>query len=129
MDGGLWIIELEPEVEEWLEGLSNADHAQVERYAVRLAEEGPAMPMPRSKPLGGGLYELRFHLGDNDMRIPYWFAPQGRAVLLTVFRKTKMNEAGQVARAREVRDKCAAQHPPASEHNVYSRTVKGGGQS
>lgn len=87
------------------------------------------MPMPRSKPLGGGLYELRIHLGDNDMRITYWFASQRRAVLLTVFPKTQMNEVGQVGRAREAQMRCKAEHLPAAEHNVYSRTIKGGGQS
>lgn len=129
MDGELWTIDVEPEVQEWLEGLTDAHHTQVERYADRLAEEGPSMPMPRSKPLGGGLYELRFHLGDNDMRVPYWFGTQRRVVLLTVFQKTRMNEAGQVARAREAQKRCKEQHPPAADHDVYSRTIKGGGQS
>ncbi|MEU9163836.1 type II toxin-antitoxin system RelE/ParE family toxin [Streptomyces sp. NPDC048424] len=129
VEGGLWVIEVEPEVRQWLEGLTDREHTQVERYADRLAEEGPRMPMPRSKPLGGGLHELRFHLGDDDIRIPYWFAPDGRAVLLTVFRKTRMNEEAEVARARKAQWTCEEQHAPAREHEVHSRTIKGGDRS
>lgn len=129
MDDGVWEIEVEPEVQLWLQGLPDQHYAQLERYADRLAVEGPLMPMPRSKPLGGGLHELRFHLGDNDMRIPYWFAPGRRAVLLTVFKKTKMNEAAEVARARQAQNLCGQEHPPAAQHDVFSRTIKGGGRS
>ncbi|MFD5420738.1 type II toxin-antitoxin system RelE/ParE family toxin [Streptomyces sp. NPDC127069] len=126
--GGLWVIEIEPEVREWLEGLSDRHHAQVERYVDRLAHEGPGMPMPRSRPLGSGLHELRFHLADDEVRVPYWFAPGGRAVLLTVFRKTRMHEEDQIDRARSAHKICKDRHPPATEHEVYDRTVKGGDQ-
>jgi hypothetical protein len=129
MDDGVWDIEVEPEVQLWLQELPDHHYVQLERYADRLAVEGPLMPMPRSKPLGGGLHELRFHLGDNDMRISYWFAPGRRAVLLTVFQKTRMNEAAEVARARQARVLCAEQHPPAAEHDTFSRTIKGGDRS
>ncbi|MFJ4832061.1 type II toxin-antitoxin system RelE/ParE family toxin [Streptomyces sp. NPDC088747] len=129
MEGDLWAIELEPEVVEWLDRLSETDLARVDYYAGRLADEGPSMSMPRSKPLGGGLYELRFAIGDNEMRISYWFASDQRIVLLTVFRKTRMNEAGEVSRARDTQQRCAAGHPPADDHHVFSRTIKGGSQS
>ncbi|MEU9718088.1 type II toxin-antitoxin system RelE/ParE family toxin [Streptomyces sp. NPDC047976] len=129
VEGGLWVIEMEPEVREWLAGLGARDHAQVERYADRLAAEGPRMPMPRSRPLGAGLYELRFHLADDEIRIPYWFTPDGRAVLLTVFRKTRMHEDAQIERARTAHRICREQHPPAAEHEVYGRMFKGGDRS
>jgi hypothetical protein len=51
----LYTIELEPEVRSWLEMLPTADHCAVERFADRLAEDGPLLPFPLSSHLGDGL--------------------------------------------------------------------------
>jgi len=114
---GDFTIELEPEVRAWLETLSASDYRAVERFADRLAADGPALPFPLASHLGDGLRELRI----GAIRVTYWLAPGRRAVLLTVFRKTKMREADEVLRARRVRKRCEAEHPPAGRHDVYSR--------
>jgi hypothetical protein len=76
--------------------------------------------MPFARPLRDGVYELRPTLGGE---VTYWFAPGHRIVLLTVFRKTRMREAAQVARAVTARKVCESEHGPA--HETYSRGEKG----
>ncbi|WP_322784836.1 type II toxin-antitoxin system RelE/ParE family toxin [Streptomyces sp. VB1] len=65
------------------------------------------------------MYELRPTLNGEATRITYWFASERRIVLLTVFRKTRMREAAQVARAVRARALCEAEHEPA--HTTYTR--------
>ncbi|MER6750185.1 type II toxin-antitoxin system RelE/ParE family toxin [Streptomyces fungicidicus] len=116
-DPNLYVIEIEPEVRAWLATLSLSDYRAAERFADRLATDGPALPFPLASHLGDGLRELRI----GPVRVTYWFAPQRRAVLLTVFRKTRMRERDEVLRAQRARKLCEAQHAPAGEHAVYSR--------
>lgn len=116
-DSVLYVIELEPEVRAWLGTLALADYRAVERFADRLAVEGPLLPFPLASHLGDGLRELRI----GSFRITYWLAPGRRAVLLTVFRKTKMRQTEEVLRAQRARKVCEAEHPPAGEHETYSR--------
>lgn len=111
-----YIIELEPEVREWLETLSGADYRAAERFADRLAVQGPLLPFPLSSHLGDGLRELRI----GPTRVTYWIAPGRRAALLTVFRKTKMRETDQVMRAQRARKLCEAEHPPAGPHDALT---------
>ncbi|MEU8561902.1 type II toxin-antitoxin system RelE/ParE family toxin [Streptomyces cyaneofuscatus] len=74
---------------------------------------------PFSRPLRDGVYELRPTLSGEATRITYWFAPDRRIVLLTVFRKTRMRESAQVERAVQARALCEAEHAPA--HTTYAR--------
>ncbi|GAA2918498.1 type II toxin-antitoxin system RelE/ParE family toxin [Streptomyces erythrogriseus] len=113
----LYVIEVEPEVRAWLETLPLPDYRAAERFADRLATEGPALPFPLASHLGDGLRELRI----GPVRVTYWFAPGRRAVLLTVFRKTRMRERDEVLRAQRARKLCEAEHSPAGEHAVYGR--------
>jgi hypothetical protein len=105
-----WLIELEPEVENWLDGLEGSDFAQAAETLDRLARLGSALRMPLSRALGAGLFELRFHCGGVARRITYWFAPNQRVVLLTTFRKQRDNERREVERARVSLRRCAAEH-------------------
>lgn len=57
------------------------------------------------------LFELRFALGVTARRVTYRFTGDGRIVLLTTFRKQRSNERGEVARAREVAERCARSNP------------------
>ncbi|MEV3889662.1 type II toxin-antitoxin system RelE/ParE family toxin [Streptomyces griseoincarnatus] len=113
----LYVVEVEPEVRAWLETLPLPDSRAAERFADRLATEGPALPFPLASHLGDGLRELRI----GPVRVTYWFAPGRRAVLLTVFRKTRMRERDEVLRAQRARKLCEAEHSPAGEHAVYGR--------
>jgi hypothetical protein len=119
----LYAIELEPEVRSWLVLLPRNHHRKVEEYVELLATLGPQTPMPFARPLEEGVYELRPTLGGTGTRITYWFAPERRIVLLTVFRKTRMHEAAQIARAVAARRMCAVEHGPA--HETYGPEEKG----
>jgi len=108
-------LELEPEVRLWLSNLSDDNYIRVERKADRLAENPHGEGMPLLRPLGDGLFELRFHLGPNQQRITYWITADRHIILLTVFRKARMNEHAEVERARKALLTCAAEHKPATE--------------
>jgi hypothetical protein len=96
----LWTVDFYEEVREWYLGLTPAGKAAVDRIATLLESVGNQLRMPHSRPLGDGLYELRFTCENVARRITYVFEPQRRAVTLTTFRKQKQNERGEVLRAR-----------------------------
>jgi hypothetical protein len=104
--GVMWEIELEPEIEAWLDSLSVHDFAVALPHIERLCEQGNLLRMPTSRSLGDGLFELRFDLGRLSWRVTYWFAPQRRIVLLTVFRKQRQNERLEIQRARWALTRC-----------------------
>ncbi|MEV4349759.1 type II toxin-antitoxin system RelE/ParE family toxin [Actinoplanes sp. NPDC049596] len=93
-------VELEPEVEKWLESLPTELFARVAFYIDLLAEQGVLLGEPYTKQLDGKLRELRFYLEQDSLRITYWVAPGRRIILLTVFRKTRGRETREVVRAR-----------------------------
>lgn len=103
------IVELEPEVRDWLEQLPTAQFAQAAFYVDLLAGQGPLLGEPYTKQLDGKLRELRFHLGRDPVRVTYWIASGRRIILLTVFRKTRMRENREVERARRAMARCQAE--------------------
>ncbi|WP_406269003.1 helix-turn-helix domain-containing protein [Nocardia sp. NBC_00881] len=107
---GLYSVEIEPEVTEWLGSFSDRDFGRVDQYVGMLAEKAETLSEPWSRNLGDGLRELRFHLHPLEMRITYWLAPGRRVVLLTVFRKTRMRETLEVDRAKVLRKVCEVEH-------------------
>lgn len=102
-------VELEYEVRVWLEELPTALFARVAFHVDLLAGQGPLLSEPYSRQLDGKLRELRFFLDGDAMRITYWIAPERRIVLLTVFRKHRMRESREVARARRALARCIAE--------------------
>lgn len=60
-------VELEPEVRDWLEGLSGAEFGRAVFYVDLLAERGVLLSEPYTKQLDGKLRELRFDLGRRAM--------------------------------------------------------------
>ena len=109
-------VELEPEVEAWIDSLSVREFALVLAHVERLAERSSQLRMPASRALGERLYELRFDLSRVAWRITYCFAGPGRRiVLLTVFRKQRQNERAEVQRARAVMARCVAEGHTAEE--------------
>lgn len=120
--GSRYDIELEPEVQDWLETLRLKDYAKVEAMTDILAERAETLGEPYSRHLSGKTRELRFHLDRSAVRISYWLAPGARAVLLTVFRKTRQIERAEVARAIAAQHVCESgheTHAPATE--IYER--------
>ncbi|HEY0696552.1 MAG TPA: type II toxin-antitoxin system RelE/ParE family toxin [Micromonospora sp.] len=122
----VWEIEIEPEVRQWLELLSDHHYAKVERAADMLAARPLTLSEPYSRHLGGKVRELRFTIDANAVRITYWLAPGQRIILLTAFRKTRQRETFEVERAQQAQKVCEADHGPA-EH-TYERVTSEGGE-
>ncbi|MGC4805118.1 type II toxin-antitoxin system RelE/ParE family toxin [Micromonospora sp. DT233] len=112
-------VELEPEVRDWLEGLSTAHFAKAAFYIDLLAGRGPLLGEPYTKQLDGKLRELRFYLERDPVRVTYWVAPDRRIVLLTIFRKTRMREYREIERARRALEGCVAER-----HSVNERAQR-----
>jgi hypothetical protein len=103
-------VELEPEVADWYLSLEPNDRDIVAVHVELLGEFGHLLRMPHSKPLGGGLFELRFMMSRRAWRITYWHRPDRVAVLLTVFHKRRNNETREVKRAMKAFEVCRADH-------------------
>lgn len=99
-------VELEPEVERWFLGLTDNHRGTVAFYVDLLSNRGPLLGEPYTRQLDGKLRELRFHLNTDSVRITYWIASGRRIILLTVFRKQRMRELGEVERARRALARC-----------------------
>lgn len=119
MPGSRYTVELEPEVEKWLDSLTPHEHGRVMFYADLLADFDGVLDEPYSRHLGGKVRELRFRLEQRHWRVTYWLAPDRRIVFLTVFAKTQRQETVEVQRALTAQKECEARHPPA--HTVYDR--------
>ncbi|MFH8882370.1 type II toxin-antitoxin system RelE/ParE family toxin [Streptomyces californicus] len=116
----LWQVEIEPEVRHWLELLPDVHYDKAERAVDMLLARPTSLGEPYARHLGGKVRELRFTMNGSAVRITYWLAPDRRIVLLTVFRKTRQRECGEVERARQAQQTCETGHGPA-EHR-YDRT-------
>ncbi len=105
-----WSIEIEPEVEEWLQLLDDEEFVQTAHMLDRLSEQGNAVRMPHSRALGEGLFELRYICGGVARRIAYWFGARKHIILLTTFRKQRNNERHEVSGARLAKRICEQKH-------------------
>ncbi len=103
-------VEIEPEVVEWLEQLSENQFGRVEAYVDLLTDRGVHLGEPYTRQLKGKLRELRFHLGPSGeaFRITYYIATGRRIILLTVFRKQRRQEWAEIKRAVRAMDRCIA---------------------
>ncbi|MFF4775512.1 type II toxin-antitoxin system RelE/ParE family toxin [Microtetraspora fusca] len=108
-------MELEPEVDDWFDSLSQDDQETAVFYVDLLAERGVLLDEPYTRQLRGKLRELRFHLSREAVRITYWIAPDRRIILLTVFRKQRMRETGEIERAVRAMRRCIAEAHTADE--------------
>jgi phage-related protein len=107
---GSWgSVELEPEVEEWLESLSSRDFGHAAFYIDLLERQGVLLSEPYTRQIGGKLRELRFHLERRQVRISYFVASERRIVLLTVFHKRRTKEQAEIRRAHAAMQRCVAQ--------------------
>jgi hypothetical protein len=114
-------VEIEPEVRQWLDSLSDHDYGRAEFYADLLADNAETFGEPYSRHLGGKVRELRFHLQRQQVRITYWLAPGRRVILLTIFYKTQRSETAEVQRAFIAQKGCEASHR--HSENVYNREI------
>jgi hypothetical protein len=122
---GMFAIELEPEVQVWLEELSFPLYQRVMRNVDDyLVDRGDLLDGCHTKALRDGVRELRVILGETSWRITYWL-PSGRGrmiVLLTAFQKTREGpQHDDVERALKARQICEATHLDATTH-VFERS-------
>ena len=99
-------VELEPEVTNWLDSLTDDEFGQAERYIDLLGDQGVHLSEPFTRQLDGKLRELRFYLDRQPTRISYYIATGRIIVLLTVFTKTKPRERIEIDRARRAMQRC-----------------------
>lgn len=97
---GRWAVEISEEVATWYGTLKDADRAYADVALERLADRGPQLRMPHSRPLQDGMFELRFTCEGQARRITYYFDPERRVITLTTFRKQSQREQREIARAR-----------------------------
>ena len=114
---GWGTIEVEPEVETWLEDLDDASFGRAAFYIDLLEDKGALLGEPYSRQLGGKLRELRFYVGTQQTRITYSIATGRRIVLLTVFSKTRPREAAEVERAKRAMERCIAEGHTAEDQD------------
>ncbi len=88
------------DVEEFIESLEAMQIAKVGKTVELLEELGNTLSMPHSKPLGGGLFELRIH-GDESVRIFYCFQNGCALLLHAVKKKSQAIPAHELATARK----------------------------
>lgn len=74
------------------------------RFSTCLRNAAIPSVCPTQEPSGGGLFELRFQLGDRNQRVTYVFEPVNRIITLTTFRKQRQVEQKQIGRARRAAD-------------------------
>ncbi len=113
----MWSVEVEPEVETWIDSLPVKEFATVLAAVERLSARGSQLRRPASRSLGEGLFELRIDVGRAPRRITYYFAHRRRIVLLTVFRKQRQSERAEVRRARQAMRRCIAEGHTAEEED------------
>lgn len=106
----LHVFELESEVRDWLDGLSDSDFKRVDEVCGMLAEKGAGLGGPWSDHLEGPVFELRLRLHQVAVRVTYWCRPDGTIVLLTVFRKTRQHDQRQIDRAVRAQQVCERDH-------------------
>jgi hypothetical protein len=113
-------LELEPEVREWLDSLSDSDYKRVDEVAGLLAEMGTGLGGPWSDHLEGQIWELRLRLARAAVRVTYWCRPDGMIVMLTVFHKTRQHDQRQIDRAVRAQQACEREHRRPAEQ-TYER--------
>ena len=108
---GWGVVELEPEVVEWIQGLPDEQFGRVEFYIDLLEEKGVHLDEPYTRQLRGKLRELRFYLAPvgDAVRISYYVARGRRIILLTVFKKQRRRERNEIDRAERAMTRCIEQ--------------------
>ena len=89
-------------VKAFLDALSKNAKAKVYAALEMLAQEGNRLRFPRSRPLGGGLFELRIVHPESPFRIIYCYRPGRQILLLHAFvKRTEQTPPEDLRLARE----------------------------
>lgn len=84
----------------WLQSLDENERFQLGQLIFLLQLNGPQLPMPHSRTLGNGLYELRERIAKVRYRIFYAFDEEKVAVLLHAVVKDQPTVDEDIALAR-----------------------------
>ncbi|GAA2083673.1 helix-turn-helix domain-containing protein [Actinomadura alba] len=107
-------VEVEAEVLDWLYQLPTASFATAAFFINVLSIQGALLSRPHTTQLAGKfsrLHALRFFAGLEPAGITYWFGPDHRMVLLTVFRDGHVQRRYEVDRASEALRHCTSHRP------------------
>ena len=114
MEGGLNVQEYEvifydktdgtEPAKDFILSLDKKMRAKMLRTISLLADNGPDLREPCSKPLGDGIFELRAKVGSDISRVLYFFIV-GRRVILTngFIKKTQKTPPAELERAKRYR--------------------------
>ncbi len=93
-------------VRDWLKGLAPEDRKRI-REDIKTVEFGWPVGMPMSRPLGGGIHEVRTNLGQNRVaRVLFYIDKIGRMVLPHGFiKKTQRTPDKDLVLARSNKSK------------------------
>jgi hypothetical protein len=119
----LYQFELEPEVRDWLDNLSDYDYKRADEVCGMLAAKCTSLGGPWSDHLDGAVWELRLRLAQVAVRVTYWCRPDGVIVLLTVFGKTRQHDQRQIDRAVRAQQACERDHHGLAGQ-VYERQAR-----
>lgn len=89
-------------VKEFLDGLDKKMRAKALHSIAILQEFGNTLREPHSKPIGGGLFELRIKFASDITRIFYFFVVDNRIILTNGFvKKTMKTPKSEIELARK----------------------------
>lgn len=92
-------------VKDFLDGLDVKMRAKTMREIGLLAENGPALREPHSKPLNDGIFELRVKFGSDISRVLYFFYVGKRIILTNGFvKKTQKTPVSELEKAKRYRN-------------------------
>lgn len=88
--------------DEFLDKMQPKIRAKVEKWMVKLEEEGPNLPRPFADVVRGKIRELRMRFGSNYYRFLYFFF--GRKIIIThgFLKKTDKIPPGEISRAHRM---------------------------
>ena len=89
---------------EFILSLDKKMRAKMLRTIMLLADNGPMLRAPYSKPLEDGIFELRVKVGSDISRVLYFFFVGRRVVLTNGFiKKTQKTPSAEIERAKRYR--------------------------
>ena len=121
----MWSVEVEPEVEQWIESLSVREFARVVAARERVAEDGSRLRFPHlacARRTGSSSFESTS--ARVAWRVTFYFADDRRIVLLTTFRKQRQNERAEARRARRAIRRCLAEGQAPEEVVMARPTIE-----
>lgn len=88
--------------DEFLDKMQPKVRAKVEKWMVKLEEEGPNLPRPFADVVRGKIRELRMRFGSNYYRFLYFFF--GKKIIVThgFLKKTDKIPPGEINRAQRM---------------------------